>query len=704
MKRERYVTAAVAAAMGFLLSFGSVGGLADGFSLNADVGKLALVCLIFAAGAAGCSLFRWGTAVYFGISAVILGFLWRSGELTARFGALLFEISGRYDSAYGWGSLDFPAGETDLALQCIGALIAGCTSRSICRRSGGFLAATLALIPVFACFVVTDTVPGSGCLFLFLLGLILLILTGYMRTNAPDQANFLGVMAVLPTAAALGILFWAVPRESYVNRTEEMLDTAVQWVEEVPQKVMDAISGEDVPKIDVPDEVLEILDTAQEREYDLGAQGARSSLQSDIAVMEVLSDSGGVLYLRGQDYDTYTGTAWTAGTGREEDFGLGWSVAGVDAGEVTVSTRWEWDILYTPYYPGEGLTLKGGSYANKQGLTYSFGCRTLPANWRLLVTAGTAGEVDGGYLQLPEGTAWAEELLDTVLTGERTATEKADAIGRFVKQSAVYDLGTGRMPAGEEDFARWFLYESDTGYCVHFATAAAVLLRAAGVECRYVSGYLVQARAGETVTVSAAQAHAWVEYYEPSLDTWIVLEATPASADSPVEEDGRETADPTETASATLPRETETGGPDPDGDRQTQQTSETPGQTPGGEKRASGRLTAVLGWLLAVGTAAALMVGQRWFRLNLRRSRCREGAPNQRALYLWREVQIFGKMLKVPIPEILEELAQKAKFSQHTLTEQELELFENYLCSARDLCRSKPWYLKILYRWVYVLY
>ena len=47
------------------------------------------------------------------------------------------------------------------------------------------------------------------------------------------------------------------------------------------------------------------------------------------------------------------------------------------------------------------------------------------------------------------------------------------------------------MDLDSEDFAIWFLTEADTGYCIHFATAAVVLLRAAGIPARYVDGYVV---------------------------------------------------------------------------------------------------------------------------------------------------------------------------------------------------------------------
>ena len=52
----------------------------------------------------------------------------------------------------------------------------------------------------------------------------------------------------------------------------------------------------------------------------------------------------------------------------------------------------------------------------------------------------------------------------------------------------------------------------------------------------------------------------------------------------------------------------------------------------------------------------------------------------------------------------LEALAQKAKFSQHTLTGEELLAFEAYRRKALRALRQRPWYFQLLYRYLYALY
>lgn len=62
------------------------------------------------------------------------------------------------------------------------------------------------------------------------------------------------------------------------------------------------------------------------------------------------------------------------------------------------------------------------------------------------------------------------------------------------------------MPSDQQDFASWFLTQSDTGYCVHFAAATAAMLRALDIPARMVTGYLVDAKADAWVEVTGENA------------------------------------------------------------------------------------------------------------------------------------------------------------------------------------------------------
>jgi len=82
-----------------------------------------------------------------------------------------------------------------------------------------------------------------------------------------------------------------------------------------------------------------------------------------------------------------------------------------------------------------------------------------------------------------------------------------------------------------------FLFETKEGYCVHFATAAAAILREYGLAVRYNEGYSAasfwevrvpgMASVDYKTDVFDYNAHAWVEVYFPQMG-WMQYEATPS--------------------------------------------------------------------------------------------------------------------------------------------------------------------------------
>ena len=46
-------------------------------------------------------------------------------------------------------------------------------------------------------------------------------------------------------------------------------------------------------------------------------------------------------------------------------------------------------------------------------------------------------------------------------------------------------------------------------------------------------------------------------------------------------------------------------------------------------------------------------------------------------------------------------LANKAKFSQHTLTSDELAVFDDWLRRGRDTLKKRPPLLRLLYRYIF---
>ncbi len=104
-------------------------------------------------------------------------------------------------------------------------------------------------------------------------------------------------------------------------------------------------------------------------------------------------------------------------------------------------------------------------------------------------------------------------------------------IVNFLNTNAVYNLKVGACPEDQE-FTEYFLFEKKQGYCVHFATAAALMFRMYGIPSRYVTGYIVEPEdfqyenGNYTAKVASKKAHAWAEIYRDG-EGWVPVEATP---------------------------------------------------------------------------------------------------------------------------------------------------------------------------------
>lgn len=116
-------------------------------------------------------------------------------------------------------------------------------------------------------------------------------------------------------------------------------------------------------------------------------------------------------------------------------------------------------------------------------------------------------------------------------------TERAQKIVAHLRDSGRFTYSL-RIPAREHrdlDPVVEFLRYRRAGHCEYFATALALLLRAAGIPTRLVSGFKGGAQNSLTgyFDVEQRHAHAWVEAYVDG--EWTTLDATPAARADAVE-------------------------------------------------------------------------------------------------------------------------------------------------------------------------
>lgn len=676
---NKLISSVAAALLSACISFGSMSCMITGLGLKASPGVLLYLCLFFGAVAAGCLWLPRGGWVMVGCLAAGLLLMSYAGLLTEQTKSMCLHILTFYRNAYGilipqW--LSDAHGDSHL-LPLLAMAMGGTalTVWTVMRRKPCIFAVVGALLPAASCIVVTDTVPRPWSLFFLLAGIAILLLSQPVRRRSSDDGNRLTGYLVIPVAAAMLLLSVCIPREGY--QTPPLLA-------ELTEK-LDQLAAE-LPYLTYTESGNLIFASKNKlgEKVDLAASGPRKYQGN--TVMEVTAGDSRKLYLRGRSYTTYDGKSWSA-LMRDVTLSPLHTTLIQNTTEVTVSTRSREGYYYLPCYPNSRAPLENGMLKNQNfEKEYTFLCTQLNPDVRFHNSyqsyLGLSGTEE--TLILPKDTKLrAQWLLQDQDILDADAAIIIQRIEDYVRSSARYSLSTPKMPEEETDFAFWFLERSDTGYCVHFATAATVLLRAAGIPARYVEGYTVNVTAGETTEVKDRMAHAWVEYYVPNVG-WLIMDPTPAEAQTPP-------STPTQSTQPTLPTTVPTAS-----------TAPVPGEK--NTESAPKWLTATLWSVLGLGLSVVLLFTQWQLRRQRKLRRMRLGSPNRQALARYREACRLAKLSKLALPQALTALAEKAKYSQHTLTPAELHQFNAFLAQCGQALRKQPWYRRICTRFLFAAY
>jgi protein-glutamine gamma-glutamyltransferase len=131
------------------------------------------------------------------------------------------------------------------------------------------------------------------------------------------------------------------------------------------------------------------------------------------------------------------------------------------------------------------------------------------------------------YLQLPEGHERVRELALQVTAEATTDAERARRIERHLRDTGAYAYSLELPAVGDEPPLEAFLFEARHGHCEYFSTAMAVMLRAAGVPARNVTGFVggTYNPFGDYYAVRQGDAHSWVEAYVGG--RWVTFDPTP---------------------------------------------------------------------------------------------------------------------------------------------------------------------------------
>ena len=239
------------------------------------------------------------------------------------------------------------------------------------------------------------------------------------------------------------------------------------------------------------------------------------------------------LYWRGPVLWDFDGRSWTqpglmrhlpAQPVRRQDIGWDYQI------EFEPTDRRQLVALDLPHAapPGTTLSLDYGLYSDRplNSLTRWRLQSSPPASFQ----ARLSEPLRRRALALPAG--YNPRTLALAAQWRREAGSDDDAIVRRAMEWIHRDFGyTLETPLPGRNGVDEFLFDEKEGFCQHFSSSFVVLMRAAGIPARVVTGYAggVRNRIGDYWVVRKMDAHAWAEVWLPQRG-WVRADPTAAVA------------------------------------------------------------------------------------------------------------------------------------------------------------------------------
>ena len=504
--------------------------------------------------------FRYGALIGLPFSAAVLWYLYqnRSVDLIAEAQDLLERISavyyGHYSASSAAASVEGFSGNHMVVLLFVFFILAAFVSTALCSGSFRVSLVMLATVPLFALCIAVNGTPKIFPVLGFLLSLAGLQLGGdvFRFEDGAGKSLFLGIIPCLMVLCALLLLYNPdnyEPTERDINlsqRFDKLGNALADWMSDEGSERQESpgLSFTPVPTREPLQQRAPSGWDQGKDDLDLTASFDASALDDE--AFRVTADTDGSLYFRGRSYGDYNGTSWSAAVENSHGQALSFVARGIAAmpettvGEFQLKSPKAYDVLYLPYYSisaAEGdVSVPAGSYSSYGGVYYlsSIGADALAPSV-VLSEAEQAEELryrdyaHSYYTRLPDSTRGALQQICSSMGWSAGQSGILWRVAEYVRSQGSYDVNVAPYPS--DDYAVYFLTQSHTGYCIHFATAAAALYRTLGIPARVCEGYLVNNTApGSSVKVTGADAHAWVEVYIDGLG-WVPVEVTASAAE-----------------------------------------------------------------------------------------------------------------------------------------------------------------------------
>lgn len=406
------------------------------------------------------------------------------------------------------------------------------------------------------------------------------------------------------------------------------------------------------------------------------------NLRQDVehTVLGYSSESGTAQYLRLVSLQNFSGSDWAPDAFRQRSGNTPDAIGAPPGLSADVSTKEDQvfvtvDALTTPWLPlpyptssvggldgqwywdSDGLALKGAT-RDAGNQTYRATSLIIDPTPAQLTTAGTT--VPAGFdrfLALPPAIPKViAETANKVAGGATSNYEKALLLQGFFRDGDFQYSETAPVDQGFDGTGMTVIaafLAAKKGYCIHFASAMAVMARSLGIPSRIAVGFLPGTQLPEQVdgrtafTVTSHNLHAWPELYFEGIG-WTRFEPTVGRGEVPSYADA---------ASPNVPTPVNTAAPTPSDSAAAKPSSSAAPLAPEQTKQASAsasRAGAIGTWIwliIALVIAAALGLIPAAARAVLRRRRLLGLARGASALTGWREILDTATDLGVGVPD-----------------------------------------------------
>lgn len=201
----------------------------------------------------------------------------------------------------------------------------------------------------------------------------------------------------------------------------------------------------------------------------------------------------------------------------------------------------EWEVHPEPGFdfvmaPGVPSGLRSAGLPREGGYPRPYRVRTGPyapvdSSGTGIPGTGTDSPASGAWTQLPPSVTGRTRALARQVTGGTTDPEQAARLiaAHLTSGQYRYDLDAPAAARGR-DSVDHFLFESQAGFCEHYASAEVVMLRSLGIPARVATGFRngSPTEDGERL-IRGRDAHAWVEVHVEGRG-WVTVDPTPAGS------------------------------------------------------------------------------------------------------------------------------------------------------------------------------